>query len=97
MNSLDTAVIMSSPRILRSESSVALRLDRSISELMEDNVSNTPQHKVIYEDTLTGKRATYGGFREDVRKLAAGLQSSSKVVTGNTVSILSPSCVSQTL
>lgn len=61
---------------------------------MQHNVSDTPPDKIIYEDTLTGKTATYGGFREQVMRSAFWLKHDFDFQPGQTVTIISPSCVS---
>lgn len=59
--------------ILRSKQWVDIPTNLSISELMQDNISNTSDNKIIYEDTPNGNVATYGGFREQVRRSAYSL------------------------
>lgn len=79
--------------ILRSKQWVDIPTNLSISELMQDNISNTPDNKIIYEDTLNGNAATYGGFREQVRRSAYSLGHIMGFRPGQTASIISPSCV----
>ncbi|TVY54798.1 4-coumarate--CoA ligase 2 [Lachnellula cervina] len=84
---------MAAHNILRSTKWVDIPSNISIAELMNDNVSNTPEDKIIYEDALTGKTATYGGFRLQVRQSAYWLRHSLGVKPGQTVSIMAPSCI----
>ncbi|CZR69048.1 related to 4-coumarate-CoA ligase [Phialocephala subalpina] len=76
-----------------SNCSIELQPNRSISELMEHNVCNTSESKIIYEDTLVGKTATYGGFRQQVARLAWGLKVNAGLKKGDIVAITSPSCI----
>ncbi|KAF2802373.1 acetyl-CoA synthetase-like protein [Mytilinidion resinicola] len=77
--------------ILRSKSWVDIPNDTSISELMLQNVSNTPLNKIIYEDALTGKTTTYGAFQEHVQRAAYWLRHTIGFKPGQTLSISSPS------
>ncbi|OJJ37954.1 hypothetical protein ASPWEDRAFT_171407 [Aspergillus wentii DTO 134E9] len=45
----------------------------TIAELMQDNVENTPPDKIIYEESHTGKTATYGVFHRRIRQTAYNL------------------------
>jgi acyl-coenzyme A synthetase/AMP-(fatty) acid ligase len=76
-----------------SDITVHLRTDRSVTQFMQENISNTAPSKVIYEDTLMGRTATYGGFRLDVFRIAHALRHSYGLQTGNIVSIICASCV----
>jgi 4-coumarate--CoA ligase len=84
---------MAVQNILRSTKWVEIPTNLSIAELMNDNVSNTSYNKIIYEDALTGKTATYGGFRRQVRQSAYWLRHVLGVKPGQTISILCPSCI----
>ena len=77
-----------------SDLKVHLRPDRSITQFMLENVCNTDPLKVILEDTLTDKCATYGGIREEAFRAANSLRTSYGLRQGDTVSIISRSCVS---
>ena len=85
--------VMAAQNILRSTKWVEIPTNLSIAELMNDNVSNTPYDKIIYEDALTRKAATYGGFRRQVRQSAYWLRHVLGVKQGQTISILCPSCI----
>jgi 4-coumarate--CoA ligase len=85
--------VMAVQNILRSTKWVEIPTNLSIAELMNDNVSNTSYDKIIYEDALTGKTATYGGFRRQVRQSAYWLRHVLGVKPGQTISILCPSCI----
>jgi 4-coumarate--CoA ligase len=84
---------MTAQDILSSTTWVEIPTKISIAELMNENISNTPYDKIIYEDALTGKTATYGGFRRQVRQSAYWLQHVFGVKSGQTISILCPSCI----
>src|SRR6201996_7577923 len=83
--------------ILRSKTWVNIPSDISISELMLDNVSGTPDDKIIYEEAFTGQTTTYGGFRRDTKRAAFWLKQNLGLQPGQTVSILSPSCIAYVL
>ncbi|KIW29278.1 uncharacterized protein PV07_05103 [Cladophialophora immunda] len=72
---------------------VHFRRDRSITQLMLENICNTDPGKVICEDTLSDKRLTYGGVREDAFRLAESLRRAYGLQPGDVVSIISRSCV----
>lgn len=72
---------------------VHLRNDRSITQFMLENVCNTDPQKVICEDTLSDKKLTYGGLREDAFRVANCLRTSFQLGQDDTVSIISRSCV----
>lgn len=77
-----------------SSQKVPLRTDRSITQFMLENVCHTDHEKVICEDTLTSKQATYGGLREEAFRVAQALRSNYGLREDETVSIVSRSCVS---
>ncbi|KAJ5447490.1 hypothetical protein N7445_002311 [Penicillium cf. griseofulvum] len=79
--------------IITSNTTVYLRTDRSITQLMMENASNTDPTKVICEDTLTGKTFTYGGLRSDAFKAAHSLRHGHGIVPGDVVTIISRSTV----
>ncbi|KIW16967.1 hypothetical protein PV08_04158 [Exophiala spinifera] len=83
--------------LISSEVTIELRDDCTISRLMRDNVSHTAPDKVILEDMLTDKVVTYGGFHDQVRRLAAGLQHRAGLRTDDVVSVVGPSCVDYAL
>lgn len=60
---------------------------------MLENVSNTDPKKVICEDTLSERIATYGGLREDAFRVAHSLRTAFQLGPDDTVSIISRSCV----
>ncbi|RFU26087.1 hypothetical protein B7463_g10254, partial [Scytalidium lignicola] len=60
---------------------------------MQENVSNTDPLKIICEDTVSGKNATYGSLREDAFRAAHTLRHQYGLCEGDTVSIISRSCV----
>ncbi|EXJ69748.1 uncharacterized protein A1O5_06819 [Cladophialophora psammophila CBS 110553] len=72
---------------------VHFRRDRSITQFMLENVCNTDPGKVICEDTLSNKRLTYGGVREDAFRVAESLRRVYGLQPGDVVSIISRSCV----
>jgi hypothetical protein len=76
-----------------SDTQVYLRNDRSITQFMLENVCNTDPKKVICEDTLSEKKVTYGGIREDAFRVANSLRTSFQLGPDDTVSIISRSCV----
>jgi hypothetical protein len=76
-----------------SDITVHLRTDRSVTQFMQENISNTASDKIVYEDTLIGKTATYGGFRADVFRMAHTLRHRYGLQTGDIVSIICASCV----
>jgi acyl-CoA synthetase (AMP-forming)/AMP-acid ligase II len=84
---------MAAQNILRSTTWVEIPTKISIAELMNDNVSSTPYDKIVYEEALTGKTTTYGGFRRQVRQSAYWLRHILGVKSGQTISILCPSCI----
>jgi acyl-coenzyme A synthetase/AMP-(fatty) acid ligase len=71
-----------------------LRMDRSITQLMLENVSNTDPLKIICEDTLTGKQATYGSLRQDAFRAAYSFRHEYGLRSNDIVTIISRSCVS---
>lgn len=73
---------------------VHLRSDRSITQFMLENVSNTDPLKIICEDTLTGKTATYSGLREDAFRAAHSLRHQYGLRANDIVSIIGRSSVS---
>ena len=79
--------------VWRSENWIDLPTDISIAELMNHNVENTKDSKIIYEDSLNGRTATYAGFRRDYGKLAYWLKTTRGLLPEQVVSIVSPSCV----
>ncbi|OQE42255.1 hypothetical protein PENCOP_c004G05277 [Penicillium coprophilum] len=79
--------------VITSNTTVHLRTDRSITQLMMENVSNTDPTKVICEDTLTGKTFTYGGLRSDAFKAAQTLRHGYAIAPGDVVTIISRSTV----
>ncbi|OBT78862.1 hypothetical protein VF21_02764 [Pseudogymnoascus sp. 05NY08] len=76
---------------------VHLRSDRSITQFMLENVSNTNPLKIICEDTLTGKTATYGGLREDAFRAAHSLRHQYGLRANDIVSIIGRSSVDYVL
>ncbi|TVY52845.1 putative 4-coumarate--CoA ligase 3 [Lachnellula cervina] len=76
-----------------SDLTVHLRTDRSITQFMQENVSNTNPLKIICEDTLTGTIATYGSLREDALRAAHSLRYKYNLRADDVVSIISRSCV----
>lgn len=79
---------------VHSDLKVHLRPDRSITQFMLENVSNTDPLKIICEDSLTDKQTTYGGLREEAFKVAHSLHTQYSLRPNDTVSIISRSCVS---
>ncbi|KAJ5502771.1 hypothetical protein N7463_005645 [Penicillium fimorum] len=79
--------------VITSDTIVHLRTDRSITQLMMENASNTDPTKVICEDTLTGKTFTYGGLRSDAFKTAHSLRHGYGITPGDVVTIISRSTV----
>lgn len=79
--------------ILRSKTWIHIPSDLSVPELMLNNVSHAPDDKIIYEEAVTGKTATYGGFRKDVKRAAFRLKNNFAFQTGHTVAIIGPSCI----
>lgn len=79
---------------ITSNVTVHFRHDRSIAQMMLENISNVNPDKVISEDILTGKTATYNSLREDAFKAAWGLRHRLGLQTGDTVTIMGRSCVS---
>lgn len=77
-----------------SKQNVYFRSDRSVTQMMLENVSNTAPDKVISEDLLTKKNLTYGGLREDSFKAANCLRERYGIQPGDAVTIISRSCVS---
>ncbi|KAF9887217.1 hypothetical protein FE257_010471 [Aspergillus nanangensis] len=67
--------------------------DLMISQLMQDNFGNTPSDKIIYEEALTGKIATYGSFHRQIRRTAYQLRDQLAFQPGQTVSISAGSCI----
>lgn len=80
--------------LLQPTLNVHLRTDRSITQFLQENVCNTDHQKVILEDTLTPKRLTYGGIREDAYRLAQVLRADHGLQRNDVVTIISRSCVS---
>lgn len=78
---------------MRAKDWIELPTDVSISELMQHNVSNTSQDKIILEDVLVGKTAKYGAFQEQWKRSAHWLQNDIGLCPEQIVSIVSPSCV----
>lgn len=72
---------------------VHLRSDRSITQMMLENISSTDPDKRICEDVLTGKTATYGSLRNDAFKSAHALRHRFGMQTNDTVTIIGRSCV----
>lgn len=72
---------------------VNFRRDRSVTQMMLENTCNADPNKVISEDTLTGKTATYRSLREDAFKAAWSLRHRFRLQTGDTVTIIGRSCV----
>ncbi|OQE25706.1 hypothetical protein PENFLA_c008G10282 [Penicillium flavigenum] len=83
--------------VITSNITVHLRTDRSITQLMMENASNTDPTKVICEDTLTGKTLTYGGLRNDAFKAAHSLRNEHGIAPGDVVTIISRSTVDYVL
>lgn len=79
--------------VITSSTTVHLRPDRSITQLMLENPSNTNPAKVICEDILTGKHVTYGGLRDDAFKAAHSLRHRHGISSGDVVTIISRSTV----
>ncbi|KAF2494596.1 acetyl-CoA synthetase-like protein [Lophium mytilinum] len=77
--------------VLRSKQWVDIPKDISISELMLQNISNTPPNKIIYEDALTGKTTTYSAFQAHVQRAAYWLRHTIGFQPGQTLAISSPS------
>lgn len=75
---------------------VHLRSDRSITQMMLENTSNTDPDKRICEDVLTGKAATYGSLRNDAFKSAHALRHRFGMQANDIVTIIGRSCVSRT-
>lgn len=72
---------------------VHLRTDRSVTQMMLENPSNTSPSDIVCEDTLTGKIATYGGLRTDAFAAAYSLREKHGLVGGDTVTIIGRSQV----
>lgn len=70
-----------------------MRTDRSITQLMLENPSNTDPQKLICEDTLTGKVATYGGLRNDAFEVAHSLRHRHNISPGDIVTVIARSNV----
>lgn len=83
--------------VLRSKTWIKIPDNISISELMLDNVSGTPDDKIIYEEAFSGKTATYGGFRQDVKRAAHWLKTSLQLQKSQVVAVLAPSCIDYVL
>ncbi|KAL4895011.1 hypothetical protein BDV59DRAFT_200269 [Aspergillus ambiguus] len=64
-----------------------------ISQLMQDNTSQTPPDKIIYEEALTGKISTYGSFHRQIRRTAYQFREHFQFQPGQTVSISASSCI----
>lgn len=79
---------------LYSQRKVHFRPDRSITQFMLENISNTDPKKVILEDNLTSKQSTYGGIREEAFRAAQSLRINHHLRQNGIVSIISRSCVS---
>jgi acyl-coenzyme A synthetase/AMP-(fatty) acid ligase len=79
--------------VITSNITVHLRTDRSITQLMLENPSNTEPEKVICEDTLTGRLATYGSLRDDAFKAAHSLRHRHGIASGDVVTVMSRSNV----
>jgi acyl-CoA synthetase (AMP-forming)/AMP-acid ligase II len=65
----------------------------SISQLMQHGVENTHPEKVIYEEAITGKTATYGLFHRQIRQTAFTLRQTLALRPGDIVSISASSCI----
>lgn len=64
----------------------------SISQLMQENVSNTPPDKIIYEEALSGRTVCYGAFHRQIRRTAFSLREIG-FQPGQTLSISAASCI----
>ncbi|OQD87458.1 hypothetical protein PENSOL_c077G02615 [Penicillium solitum] len=79
--------------IITSNTTVHMRTDRSITQLMLENPSNTEPQKLICEDTLTGKVVTYGQLRSDAFESAHSLRHRHSISPGDVVTIIARSNV----
>ncbi|KAL5360466.1 hypothetical protein BJX96DRAFT_184555 [Aspergillus floccosus] len=68
-----------------------------ISQLMQDNPEQTPPDKIIYEEALTGKIATYGSFHRQIRRTAYQFREQFQFQPGETVSICASSRINYIL
>lgn len=73
--------------ILRAKVWTRIPDDIYISQLMQDNAEQTPPDKIIYEEALTGKFATYGSFHRQLRRTAYAFREQFRFEPGQTVSI----------
>lgn len=79
--------------VYRSKTWVNIPDDLSISQLMQDNISDTPPNKIIYEEAHTGKIATYGTFHRQIRRTACLLQQRLHFQPGQIVAISASSSI----
>ncbi|KAJ5130813.1 uncharacterized protein N7515_006852 [Penicillium bovifimosum] len=79
--------------VITSDITVHMRTDRSITQLMLENPSNTEPQKVICEDTLTGKDVKYGKLRSDAFEAAHSLRHRHGISPGDVVTIIARSNV----
>lgn len=67
--------------------------DNLSSQLMQHGGENTQPEKVIYEEAITGKTASYGPFHRQIRQTAYSLRQTLSLGPGNIVSISASSCI----
>lgn len=82
-----------STAIHRSKTWVTIPDNITISQLMQDNISNTPPDKIIYEEAHTGKTVTYGTFHRQIRRTAYQLRQCLQFQAGQMVAISASSCI----
>lgn len=79
--------------IHRSRTWVTIPDTMSISQLMQDNISQTSPDKTIYEEAYTGKTVTYGAFHQQIRRTAYQLRQQLQFQQGQMVAISASSCI----
>ncbi|KAF0555170.1 acetyl-CoA synthetase-like protein [Gigaspora margarita] len=64
-----------------------------IYQYVTSNPNNIPDDKIIYLDGITGKSHTFGEFKHESKKFAAGLQNKLEFKCGEVLAIFSPNQV----
>lgn len=77
--------------VYRSRCWIDIPRQLTVSQLMQQNVENTPPDKIIFEEAVTGKTVSYGAFHEQIKSTAHSLRTAVGLKPGQIVSIISSS------
>lgn len=82
-------------QVFRSEQQrIIIPTDVSVTEaLLLDGPVHIPGDKVIFEEAVTGHTATYGAFKDQVKRTAAWLKHHLNLAPGDVITIVSSSCI----